>query len=137
MVSRRRVVGDAGNDFLWGGDGRDTISGGAGNDWFIFGGSVAGAGGADYVVDFETGVDTLAISVGWGPGLVSGSLTAAQFTSGWGVTQASTPEQRVIYDWAGYLYFDADGNGAAYSPALFAQVYALTAITATDVYILS
>ena len=58
------LSGGAGNDRLYGQDGRDVLSGGAGSD-SLFGGSGAdvfqfrGAWGADKVADFQHGTDKL------------------------------------------------------------------------------
>lgn len=56
------LVGDAGNDFLWGGLGNDTLIGGTGNDVFNFRNTTEGR---DIISDFVIGEDKLNLSGIW------------------------------------------------------------------------
>jgi hypothetical protein len=49
------LFGGAGKDILVGGRGRDTLAGGTGADVFVIGEH----GGADRILDFRAGIDTL------------------------------------------------------------------------------
>lgn len=74
-----RISGDAGNDVLYGGDGSDTYTGGAGNDRFVFD---SADGASDYVYDFVSGQDKLAIKmsaikIGDGDTLIEGGVERA------------------------------------------------------------
>ncbi|MGK7901815.1 MAG: Ig-like domain-containing protein, partial [Hormoscilla sp.] len=109
MASDDNLVAGAGNDSLTGGLGNDILTGGAGSDRFIFNSPNEGV---DTIADFdEFGGDAIGVSaVGFGAGLIPGTLDFTQFTLG---TSATTPDQRFIYGINdGSLFFDADGTGA-------------------------
>lgn len=111
------LTGADGNDTLTGGSGNDTLTGGANSNTFVYN---AANEGTDVITDFVA-ADFLRISAaGFGGGLVSGNaLLANQFSSGAGVTSASTADQRFLYDTTtGTLRFDVDGNGASASQTL-------------------
>ena len=78
------MQGEQGQDFLIGGSGADWLDGGAGNDR-LFGGAggdtfrFAPGGGADKVIDFQSGEDMLDLSA-YGIGLTD--LTVSQATAG-------------------------------------------------------
>jgi Ca2+-binding RTX toxin-like protein len=110
-----KLVGDAGNNVIEGGDRRDILTGGGGSDTFVF----RNLGeGRDTITDF-TGDDLFQISAaGFGGGLVADvplSLTAAAtgvFVSG--ATPAPISNNAsFLYDTAkGLLSFDRDGTGS-------------------------
>ena len=56
--SSTSLVGTAGDDILYCGAGRRSLTGGAGRDWFVF--SAGFAGGAT-ITDFEPGVDAISL----------------------------------------------------------------------------
>lgn len=64
-LGRNALFGGAGDDFLNGYSGGDTLIGGAGRDTFAFGRSPSGGSTeeASVVLDFEVGVDTIAIAL--------------------------------------------------------------------------
>jgi Ca2+-binding RTX toxin-like protein len=66
------IRGGAGDDRITGGDGKDTMYGEAGADTFAF---AAGQTGADYIYDFEVGVDSIEFS-GVAPASVTGLTNA-------------------------------------------------------------
>jgi Ca2+-binding RTX toxin-like protein len=122
-------VGNGGGDTLKGGGGRDTLAGGTGND-VLTGGSGAdefrfshlGASHADTITDFQAGLDTIFLS-GANFNTLGGTLEANEFRSSAGATTASTANHRIIYnETTGKLYFDADGNGNAFTSKLFATL---------------
>lgn len=132
------LSGGAGNDTLTGGGGNDTLIGGAGNDTFHF--TLAGNTAWDLITDFSSGTDRLSISravfTGFGGQNV---LRADQFLTGAGITAASSPSQRFLYDTtSGLLRFDRDGNGAS-APLLVALLGSSThpSLLATDIVLTS
>lgn len=130
--------GISGDDSLWGGAGNDYLNGGDGHDWFIFGGASAGSDGLDTLADFQSGVDVIAISAEWSPGLAVGPLAPDQYDFTSQSSQATTPDQRFIYDLSfHYLYFDADGSGSAYSSIPIALLEGGQMISFSDIYILN
>ena len=52
------VVGSAGDDILYSGAGRRSLTGGTGRDWFVF---TAGFAGGATITDFEPGVDAISL----------------------------------------------------------------------------
>ncbi len=110
------LIGGDGNDTLIGSVGLDTLRGGLGNDVFVLTSSLHGL---DTIQDFVPGTDILQVSaVGFGGGLVPGTLPASQFVVG---AAATTAAHRFVYN-AGALFFDADGTG----PIAPVQVATLT-----------
>jgi Ca2+-binding RTX toxin-like protein len=115
-----RLTGRAGADILEGGDGNDRLvgeegadvmTGGAGIDTFVFN-LAPNAGGFDRITDFEAGIDKLEIDASlFGGGLVAGG--AVSLVSGSAPTSAGFASGVFHYDTDdGFLYWDADGQGA-------------------------
>ncbi|MGC9369252.1 MAG: M10 family metallopeptidase, partial [Paracoccaceae bacterium] len=72
-----RMLGRLGDDLLAGGAGNDTLNGGDGADTFVF----TDGDGADEVIDFAVGIDTLRLDTGlWGAPLAAVQVVA-QFAS--------------------------------------------------------
>ncbi|HMW16620.1 MAG TPA: M10 family metallopeptidase C-terminal domain-containing protein [Accumulibacter sp.] len=110
------LMGGAGNDLLIGGLGSDQLTGGAGADRFIFDQTPNATTNRDLVVDFQSGVDSLQLSLAVfkGLGAMPGNLSAEQFWSGNGVIAAHDASDRLIYNTAtGELFYDVDGLGGA------------------------
>ena len=128
--SNQTIQSGSGSDRLIGGLGNDTLTGSGGADTFVLLNSFADR---DFIRDFVSGTDHLEISASlFGGGLSAGSLSAAQFASGAGLTAATTAAQRFLYDSStGNLYFDADGNGAGAS-VLMANLSNVGALSASD-----
>lgn len=128
------IVGNQGANTLHGGNGNgaDTMNGGLAKDILIGGGGIDQFV-FDSVLDGESNVDTIA-DFGLGGGgekivlddaifssLHPGSLAVAQFIKGTDVTVAADANDFLIYNMtSGELFYDADGNGAAAAPVLFA-----------------
>jgi Ca2+-binding RTX toxin-like protein len=112
------IVGNRGANKLDGKGGGDTLTGGVGNDSFIFSAAL-GAGNVDTIQDFNARYDTIALDdaiFGGSPG----ALAAGAFVIGTGARQL---DDRIIYDPASHkLYYDADGSGAV-SAIHFATLY--------------
>jgi Ca2+-binding RTX toxin-like protein len=102
------IYGLDGNDTIDGGLGTDNLFGGAGNDSFIL-----NTNSPDNIGDFTDG-DQLQISASsFGGGLTANvALTASQLLVGTNTINASTIDQRFIYNSTdGDLFFDIDGSG--------------------------
>lgn len=128
------LTGDGGNNGLNGGLGLDTLTGGGGQDHFVFS-NAPDAGNIDTITDFVSGQDAL-----WLDNAVFGGLGAkgkfaagdARFFSG---AAAHDANDRVIYDPAsGSVYYDADGNGAG-AAVKVAVLAGHPALAATDVWV--
>ncbi|MBD2133482.1 calcium-binding protein [Sphaerospermopsis sp. FACHB-1094] len=73
-------------------------------------------GGIDTITDFKSGTDKIQIDSNGFTGLAIGQLSAEAFTSGAGVTSATSSTHRFIFNTTnGDLFFDADGDGAGAS----------------------
>jgi Ca2+-binding RTX toxin-like protein len=123
------LSGDGGKDILAGGAGADSLYGGSEADAFIFA-SAPGAENADYVIDFEVGIDRILLdddvfrALG-GPG----GLAAGAYRRG---TLATDANDRILHDFAfGTLWYDRDGNGAA-AKVLIGYVADMTDLSAAD-----
>lgn len=118
--------GAAGADTLNGGAGEDQLTGGEGIDVFVF--DAAALGVRDFITDFVSGVDKIAL-VGSVFTALNGSVTAAKIANGPAAVDA---DDRIIYDSTnGFLSYDADGNGAGAAVA-FAKINSGSALTAVD-----
>jgi len=116
------ILGMGGSDTLFGGAGKDLLDGGTGTNFLVGGGGAdtfrftappgTGTGqGAGEILDFQHGIDKIALSHIAFPHLAVGHLHAASFHIGMGAT---TLQQHIIYDNSnGALYYDPDGSGAA------------------------
>ena len=91
-----------------GGTEADTLTGGAGKDYFQFDSKTDGI---DVITDFASAPDTIRLKAsGFGGGLSNGKLPAAKFVLG---SAAKDSGDRIIYDRStGALFFDEDGTGS-------------------------
>ena len=113
---------------MWtdGGEGRDTLIGGAGADQFVFAVPATGAATRDRIADFSHAEgDQIRLKQAAFAGINhTGALTAAEFHAAAGASEAHDPSDRIIYNTAtGELWYDADGSGTA---AAAVQVALLT-----------
>jgi len=125
------IIGDNGNDTIWGLGGNDVLTGRGGSD--IFGFAEIGAGNADTITDFSPG-DFIGLStVAFGS--VGAGLASDEFVVG---TQALDGNDYIIYNQStGQIFYDADGNGTANTAILFAQVTPGTALGFNDFTVLA
>jgi Ca2+-binding RTX toxin-like protein len=124
----QRLIGNFGSNVLDGRGGNDTLIGLGGADTFAFT-TALGGGNVDAIVDFESGIDTIALSQAIFAALPPGDLDAEAFATGGAATEA---DDRIIYDPTnGNLYYDADGSGGG-SAVLFATLNGAPQLQATD-----
>ncbi|MBA2919709.1 hypothetical protein GON01_11685, partial [Sphingomonas sp. MAH-20] len=123
---------NGGADTLMGGLGRDKLTGGEGNDVFVFNTRI-GQGDVDQLTDFISGTDKIHLENAIFTQLAVGSLSADAFTIG---TAAADSSDRIIFDQAtGSLFYDADGRGGA-SATLFATLQPHAALSSTDFFVI-
>jgi Ca2+-binding RTX toxin-like protein len=132
-----RVDAREGNDTILGGTARDEMTGGAGNDVFVFSVVPEPPGvRSDEIEDFASGADHLEFENAAFTKLgAAGNFTAAdaRFASGAGLTSGRDVSDRLIYDTTnGDLYYDSDGNGAAQS-VLVVHLTGAPTLVATDI----
>ncbi|MEH1796913.1 beta strand repeat-containing protein [Nostoc sp.] len=117
------IVGNNGNDTLFGGTGgNDILTGGDGNDTFAF--NIYGQG-LTRVDDFNVANEFIQVSGNFYD--ATPSLQKSQFTIG---ASATTSAQRFIYDsTTGGLFFDQDGSAPGFTQVKFAQLSAGLSLT--------
>lgn len=123
------LAGNSGHNILRGLGGNDVLTGGGGQDRFVFD-TVAGAGNVDRITDFSVIDDLILLdNAVYGALGAPGALAAGALRIGTGAVDA---DDRIIYNSAsGFLFYDADGVGAA-DPVLFARLTAGLALTQAD-----
>ncbi|MCU0533844.1 MAG: M10 family metallopeptidase C-terminal domain-containing protein [Hydrococcus sp. Prado102] len=128
---RDRITGNGGNDILVGGLGNDTLTGGVGRDRFAY---TSRNQGRDRITDFAPVFDTIAVSaVGFGGGLRRGLLAPTQFRLG---ARAADANDRFIYNRAnGALFFDGDGTGRGFSQIAIATLNPGVILTSADILV--
>ena len=126
----QEIIGNVGANGIDGKGGNDVLSGGAGNDRFIFSTLLDAIRNVDRITDFNVRDDTIAIDDAIFTGLSTGTLPGAAFALS---TSPQDADDRIIYNRAtGEIFFDADGSASAYAPVLFATVTAGLNLTAAD-----
>jgi Ca2+-binding RTX toxin-like protein len=111
------LFGEGGTDYLSGGTLDDLLVGGAGSDVFAFASWVGN--GFDVVLDFVAGEDIISLS-GLGFGLLAGTTFTAGVTFVSGASPVYNTNQGTLayYRPSGILYYDPDGAGAGAAHAL-------------------
>jgi Ca2+-binding RTX toxin-like protein len=123
--------GSSGNDILYGEAGKDRLAGGTGSDKFVFSTTLSASTNVDVIADFNVAADEIWLDndVFTKAGAI-GQLKSDAFHKG---TAAADAEDRMIYNSSnGYLYYDRDGTGTAYSKVLVADLAAGLAMTYLD-----
>jgi Ca2+-binding RTX toxin-like protein len=133
------LEGGGGDDTLEGSLGNDSLAGGAGVDDFFFDWTIAfGAGNADTVTDFASGVDQMHFDAASLEGLgTTGQFSSSdtRFFAAAGATSGHDADDRIIFNTATReIYFDADGSGSGGSH-LVATLQAGATLAATDVWV--
>jgi len=139
------LTGGAGNDILTGGTGNDLLVGGAGNDVLTGGDGAdayrftAASDRLDTINGFSgSGGDRIQVSaVGFGGGLIAGTLSSNRFRFGAGITTANTTTQRFIYNTTnGAFFFDADGSLGGSAPLQIATLSGNPALSNTNIVVI-
>ena len=114
LAGNDSIFAGGGNDTLIGGIGNDLLFGNAGQDSFRFDGAPF-LGHIDTLGDFVVADDTIElVGAQFVPLTTPGVLAAGFLRIGAGATTAADADDYLIYNSTnGFLYFDADGNGAA------------------------
>lgn len=121
--------GNSGSNSIHGNLSANTLTGGAGQDRFVF---RTALGTVDRITDFNVTDDSLLLDNAIFTTLIAGALTAAEFHIGVGAADLS---DRIIYNSAtGALIYDANGSGAG-GAVQFATLTAGLALTAADVLV--
>jgi Ca2+-binding RTX toxin-like protein len=128
------IIGNAGNNFLNGATGADTLTGLGGNDIFMFNTAIGG-GNIDDITDFNVADDTIRLDNAIFASIAgTGVLTAAQFVANTSGT-ALDADDHIIYETdTGRLIYDANGSTAG-GRYLVATLDAGLAMTNADFFI--
>jgi Ca2+-binding RTX toxin-like protein len=119
---------------LTGNIGIDTLTGGAGNDSFVYNGTLDFG---DRITDFANAAgndDRFLISRAVGGGLTAGTLAASAFVSGTGNVALDADDRFIYNTTTGNLFFDADGT-AATAAVLVATLTTRPVLTNADIVI--
>lgn len=126
------VVGNRFDNIINGGKGIDRLTGGAGADTFVF--DAGGRANADYLSDFVSGTDRLAIS-GDAFGVAAGA--SFDYVEDWASLGAGPAFIREsIEGLAPTIWFDADGQGGQAAQLLCTLQWRNNGTTASDFTIL-
>ncbi|MBM6579446.1 hypothetical protein ILT44_04560 [Microvirga sp. BT689] len=124
-----KLYGSAGNDIISGLGGKDYLLGASAKDVFRFENVKLSKSNVDRISDFSVKDDTIELHTNVFTNLEAGDLGKQSFWTG---AKAHDANDRVIYDAKkGYLYYDADGSGAA-KQVLFANLSKNLKMTASD-----
>lgn len=128
------LTGNAGNNILNSREGADTMTGGSGDDVFVFN-TTASNSTADLITDFNVADDVIHIENAVFSGINAGALSSAAFASNT-TGNAGDTSDRIIYDNdSGELFYDKDGTGASVK-IKFAQVDAGLNLTSADFFVI-
>ncbi|KAF0162758.1 MAG: Hemolysin-type calcium-binding domain-containing protein [Rhodocyclaceae bacterium] len=134
------IVGSADNNVFDAQSGNDSLTGGAGADYFVFNTTLNAATNVDTIIDFEIASDQLRFDNGTGVYTaigIDGAFDPAAFYSANGATTANDLSDRIIYDSAtGNLYYDADGSAGGSSAVLFATLTGAPTLADTDLFVI-
>ena len=142
FVNVENILGSQFADTLCGDSKSNVLTGGGGNDCFVFNTAANASTNKDTITDFASGADHIQFSKAIFTGLMTvvGDLTTDQFWSGDGVVVAHDASDRIIYNTtSGALYYDADGNGTAASAVqvVLIGISSHGAVAYTDIQIIA
>ena len=124
------IFGNAGSNRLNGRGGDDVLTGGLGADVFVFQDTVA-ADNIDKINDYTVADDQIELHASAFTGLVPGGLAPGAFTAN-ANGAATLGSHCIVYETdTGFLWFDADGNGAG-ARVQFADLAGGLAMPATE-----
>lgn len=113
------IIGGALNETISGGEGKDVLVGNGGYDTFVFDAKPTGA--VDQIRDFNAAEDVIWLDHD-AFSLERGKISENQFCFG---KKATNTDQRIIYDEeTGMVSVDLDGSGTAHKAVAFAQLQA-------------
>jgi hypothetical protein len=125
------IDGKGGDDKIWSKNGNDVLSGGPGEDTFIFD-TKPGSTNIDTILDFNPEDDTIRLNDSVFAELEQGKLSADNFVIGDG---AQDSDDYVIYNnETGALSYDADGNGSA-AAVQFSAIHNLAKLAAANFFV--
>jgi serralysin len=126
------LFGDAGNDVLIASNIAANMTGGAGNDSFVF----TDAGSGAEINDFVSGVDKIRLDANTMTRLgASGNFSAgdARFHAAAGASGGHDADDRVVYNTStNELFYDADGSGGS-EAVVIAMLQPGATLVATDI----
>jgi Ca2+-binding RTX toxin-like protein len=117
------LIGNGVANLLRGNAQANVLTGGDGEDTFVFATALNGATNVDTIADFVSGTDRIELDDAIFTGLAAGTLDAQTF------------EDHFVYDaMSGALYYDADGAGAG-AAVQFATLTGAPALQAADLLV--
>ncbi len=132
-TSNNTIIGSEAVNSINGGLGKDTLTGGDGNDTFVFNTKI-GPANVDTLTDFAPGTDKIALDDAIFSKL-KGLSNLADNLYIQSIPGISTQDSNdyLFYDFeSGRLYYDADGSGTKSAAVMIAIVGSATEITAAD-----
>ena len=127
------IVGNGANNAMNGREGADVMTGGFGNDSFVFN-TALGGGNVDRITDFKPADDRIVLDDAIFTALAPGALSANAFRSN-ATGLAQDADDRIIYETdTGRIFYDSNGNAAG-GNFLFADLASGLAVTNADFHL--
>lgn len=125
------LIGSAHDDVLEGNTGTNHLTGGAGEDSFVF----RSVGALDLILDFKAGQDQISLYSSGFSGLSSGPLASNAFRASANGASGDGGDRILYSEGSGNLFYDPDGTGGQ-SAQLFARLDPGLALTASDFFVI-